>query len=57
MVGGGSCGVKQAKINVIGRNTYNLLHFSNDDLIIKTRIKSGNGIGFYDDGELILKLQ
>lgn len=57
IVGGGSCGVKQSKINVIGRNTYNLLYFSkNDELIIKTRIKSGNGIGFYDDGELILKL-
>lgn len=56
VVGGGSCGVKQSKINVIGRNTYNLLDFSNDNVIIKTRIKSGNGIGFYDDGEIILKL-
>ncbi len=58
VVGGGSCGVKQEKINVIGRNTYNLLNFSDaDELIVKTRIKSGNGIGFYDDGELKLKLK
>ena len=56
VIGGGSCGVKQSKINVIGRNTYNLLNFSDDEVIIKTRIKSGNGIGFYDDGELILKM-
>lgn len=56
IVGGGSCGVNQSKINVIGRNTYNLLRFNNNELIIRTRIKSGNGIGFYDDGELILKL-
>ena len=56
VIGGGSCGIKQSKINVIGRNTYNLLNFSDDEVIIKTRIKSGNGIGFYDDGELILKM-
>lgn len=58
VIGGGSCGVGQAKINVIGRNAYNLFHFTdNDELAIKTRIKSGIGIGFYDDGEVILKLK
>ena len=58
IVGGGSCGVKQSEINVIGRNTYNLLHFnSENELIVKTRIKSGNGIGFYDDGKICYKMQ
>ncbi len=53
VVGGGSCGVKQSEINVIGRNTYNLLYFSEDNkLKIKTRIKSGTGIGFYNDEEV-----
>lgn len=57
VIGGGSCGVKQSEINVIGRNTYNLLHFSqNGELLVKTRIKSGTGIGFYDDGEVVFKL-
>lgn len=57
VIGGGSCGVKQSKINVIGRNTYNLLWFNNEDeLFIKTRIKSGNGLGFYDDGELCVQI-
>lgn len=57
VIGGGSCGVKQSKINTIGRNTYNLLQINGDNkLIIKTRIKSGNGIGFYNDKEIPLEL-
>lgn len=58
VIGGGSCGVKQSEINVIGRHTYNLISFPNKDkLNIKTRVKSSNGIGFYDDGELIFDLK
>lgn len=58
IVGGGSCGVKQSEINVIGRNTYNLLYFDNSgkQLSIITRVKSGNGLGFYDEGEIKLEL-
>lgn len=54
VIGGGSCGVNQAQINVIGRNTYNLISFKDNNLVIRTRIKSGSGIGFYDEGEIIL---
>lgn len=58
VIGGGSCGVKQSEINVIGRHTYNLISFPDKDkLNVKTRIKSSNGIGFYDDGELIFDLK
>lgn len=58
VIGGGSCGVRQSEINVIGRHTYNLISFLNEnELNIKTRIKSSNGMGFYDDGELLFKLR
>lgn len=57
VIGGGSCGVKQSKINVIGRNTYNIMYFNDkNELSIRTRIRSGNGTGFYNEGEVKIEL-
>lgn len=58
IIGGGSLGVNQQKVNMIGRNTYNILYRENGELQIITRIKSGNGMGFYsenDDIPIVIK--
>lgn len=55
IIGAGSLGVQQQKLNVIGRNSYNLIKIGgNNQLTIKTRIKSSNGVGFYSDEDVIL---
>lgn len=58
IIGGGSLGVKQQKVNLIGRNTYNILYREDGELKIITRIKSGSGTGFYsenDDEPIVIK--
>lgn len=55
VVGAGSLGVQQPKLNVIGRNSYNILKINdNKSLTIMTRIKSSNGVGFYSDEDVTL---
>lgn len=49
IIGGGSIGVRQDKVNAIGRNTYNILEFKDNELMVHTRISSGSGAGFYSD--------
>lgn len=51
IVGGGSLGVNQEKVSLIGRNTYNILYREDGKLKIITRIKSGSGMGFYSEND------
>ena len=52
VIGGGSCGVEQGSINLIGRNTYNIISFPSNGVIkVETRIKSGSGMGYYTYAE------
>src|SRR6266404_2667191 len=49
IVGGGSVGVDRAHINIIGRNSYNIIELSPDGPIsVRTRLQSPVGPGFSD---------
>lgn len=54
IIGAGSLGVSQTKLNTIGRNSYNVLHIEDNYISVQTRIKSSNGVGFYSDPDVLL---
>jgi predicted phosphodiesterase len=50
IVGGGSIGVERGHINVIGRNSYNIIELPNEgnSFKVRTRLQSSVGLGFAD---------
>jgi 3',5'-cyclic AMP phosphodiesterase CpdA len=49
IIGGGSIGVQRRHLNVVGRNTYNIVDLgAEDQLVVRTRLQSSVGPGFVD---------
>lgn len=50
IIGGGSIGVERKHLNVVGRNTYNIVDFAagNNKIVVQTRLQSSVGPGFTD---------
>jgi predicted phosphodiesterase len=49
IIGGGSVGVERKHLNVVGRNTYNIIDFgAGNKIVVKTRLQSSVGPGFTD---------
>jgi len=54
VLGGGSIGVNRSHLNLVGRNTYNLIDLEGDEtsIVISTRIQSPSGPGFMEFQEM-----
>jgi predicted phosphodiesterase len=58
IVGGGSLGVKRGHLNMVGRNSYNILDASDSTaLVVRTRLQSPVGPGFTDFQEVRIPIR